>query len=310
MPEGLGEIKLIPRKEISKEKWEKLLTYSEYPIFSSTWYLDVVAPGWQAFVLDDYELVFPVLFKQKLNLCYSLNSLLIRSFEILGKSNSLKREFLKAILNKFDFFALNFTDTHETEFFDGTREIRKFQYLRFKENYQQTCSLFSENTRRKIKQFALSNSKIEEIKEVERLSKMFKREIGFKFKEFNNDTYKKIDKLVKSSKQQKKGYLYGAICKDELVAIGFFILENNHLLYVKGVVTEAGKKIGAMHALFNFVISNFHDKTKGLDFGGSNELGLADFNKRFGSEDRDYFVLKDNKTKFPIRQIINRKLGL
>ena len=90
MPEGIGKIKLIPRNEISEEKWEELLTNSEYPIFSSTWYLDVVAPGWKAFVLGDYELVFPVLLKQKLGFSYSLNPLLIRSFEILGKSNALK----------------------------------------------------------------------------------------------------------------------------------------------------------------------------------------------------------------------------
>jgi hypothetical protein len=310
MLEGFGEIRLIPRNEISEEKWQLLEQNAEYPIFSSIWYLDTVSPEWQAFVLNDYDLVLPILVKKKFGFKYALHPLLIRSFEILGQSNAKKSQFLKMILSQFDFYSVNLKDLSDSNLNQVYIENRSFQFLSFKENLAKTISSFSENTIRKIKQFKNSNAKIEEISDGNQLSELFKQEKGSQFGNFNRDTYLKLDHLVKLSRKLKIGYLFAAKTENEILALGFFILYNNHLLYVKGVVTEKGKKLGAMQAIFNFVISKFHDETKGLDFGGSNEVGLANFNKRFGAIDLNYVVLKNNKTKFPFRKLINRKIGL
>ncbi|MFM7682518.1 MAG: hypothetical protein ACKO7P_07205 [Bacteroidota bacterium] len=310
MLEGFGEIRLIPRNKISEEKWQLLEQNAKYPIFSSIWYLDTVSPEWQAFVLNDYELVLPILFKKKLGIKYALHPLLIRSFEILGQSNAKKSEFLKLILAQLDFYSVNLKDLSDSNLNEVYIENRSFQFLSFEENLAKTIANFSENTRRKIKQFDNSNAKIEEISDVNQLSELFKQEKGSQFGNFNRDTYQKLDNLVELSRKLNIGYLFAAKTENEILALGFFILYNNHLLYIKGVVTENGKKLGAMQAIFNFAISKFHDQTKGLDFGGSNEVGLANFNKRFGAEDRNYVVLKNNKTKFPFRKLINRKIGL
>lgn len=310
MLEGFGEIRLIPRNEISVEKWQLLEQDAEYPIFSSIWYLDAVSPEWQAFVLNDYELVLPILFKKKFGIKYALHPLLVRSFEILGESNAKKSQFLKMILSQFDFYSINLKDISDSNLNQVYIENRSFQFLSFEENLVKTISNFSENTRRKIKQFENSNAKIEEISDSNQLSELFRQEKGSQFGNFNRDTYLKLDNLVELSRKLKIGYLFATKTENEILSLGFFILYNKHLLYVKGVVTENGKKIGAMQAIFNFVISKFHDQAKGLDFGGSNEVGLANFNKRFGAEDRNYVVLKNNKTKFPFRKLINRKIGL
>ena len=98
--------------------------------------------------------------------------------------------------------------------------------------------------------------------------------------------------------------------ENELVAIGFFIKKRNQLLYLKGIVTSSGKKIGAMQALFDKVIQENHESCIGLDFGGSSDEGLASFNKKFGACDRNYLILKQNKLPWPLNNVVKRKLGI
>jgi hypothetical protein len=311
MSEGFGEIKLINRAEISIEKWETVIADSENSIFLSYWYLDAVMENWKAYVLNDYELVLPILPSRKMGLNYALQALFIRSFSVEGNANAKEKklEFLTQILKNYHFFELNFVQ--ETVIPLGTQsKLSKYQFLEFESDYLQTYKKYSENTRRKLKDFQKSTAEFKEISDVNLLIELFKKEKGNQFEHLTAEAYERLTKLMLNALTNDSGIIKSISFENELVAIGFFIKKGNYLLYLKGIVTSSGKKIGAMQALFDQVIQENHEFCIGLDFGGSSDEGLASFNKKFGACDRNYLILKQNKLPWPLNDVVKRKLGI
>lgn len=309
MLKGFGEIKLVSRDEIQTEKWEAVIADSDNSIFQSFWYLDAVMENWKAYILNDYELVFPILPAQKMGINYVLQALFLRSFSIEGKAEEKKLEFLTQILEKFHFFELNFV--HQTAIPSGIQSSQSvYQFLEFEQDYLLTFKKYSENTRRKLKDFQKSKAEFKEISDVQLLIDLFQKEKGNQFTHLTASAYQRLTKLMKNALENNAGIIKAIAFEGELVAIGFFIKKGKQLLYLKGIVTSSGKKIGAMQALFDRVIQENHGTAKGLDFGGSSDEGLASFNKKFGTCDRNYLILKQNKLPWPLNNVVKRKLGI
>jgi len=309
MSKGFGEIKLISREEILIDRWEEVIADSDNSIFLSFWYLDAVMENWKAFVLNDYELVFPILPAQKMGFNYVLHPLFLRAFSVEGKIKDNKLEFLTQILKNYHFFELNFVQ--ETLIPIGIQSNESvYQFLEFEKEYLQTFKKYSENTRRKLKDFQKSTAAFKEISDVNLLIELFKKEKGNQFAHLTAESYQRLTNLMKNAIANNSGIIKAITFDNELVAIGFFIKKRNQLLYLKGIVTSSGKKIGAMQALFDQVIQENHETCIGLDFGGSSDEGLASFNKKFGASDRNYLILKKNKLPWPLNNVVKRKLGI
>ncbi|NBR15840.1 MAG: GNAT family N-acetyltransferase, partial [Crocinitomicaceae bacterium] len=168
----------------------------------------------------------------------------------------------------------------------------------------------SENTKRKLKDFKKSNAAFTEITDVRVLIDLFRKEKGTQFKHLTDETYSRLEQLMLNALENKAGIIEAISFENEIVAIGFFIQKGKDLLYLKGIVTEKGKKIGAMQALFDKVVQDYTLNCNCLDFGGSSDAGLASFNKKFGATDKNYLILKQNNVKWPLNKLVNRKLGM
>ena len=265
--------------------------------------------NWKAYVLNDYELVFPVLPAQKMGFSYVLQPLFLRAFSVEGKANEKKLEFLTQILKNYHFFELNCVqETVIPIGIDCNESV--YQFLEFEKEYLQTFKKYSENTRRKLKDFQKSTAEFIEISDVNLLIDLFKKEKGNQFAHLTTESYQRLMNLMKNALESNYGIIKAILSENELVAIGFFIKKRNQLLYLKGIVTSSGKKIGAMQALFDKVIQENHESCIGLDFGGSSDVGLASFNKKFGACDRNYLILKQNKLPWPLNNVVKRKLGI
>ena len=309
MSEGFGEIKLISREEIQLDRWEEVIADSDNSIFLSFWYLDAVMQNWKTYVLNDYELVFPILPAQKIGFNYILQPLFLRSFSVEGKANEKKLEFLTQILKNFHFFELNFVQ--ETIIPIGVQSNESvYQFLEFESDYLKTFKKYSENTRRKLKDFQKSTAEFIEISDVKLLIELFQKEKGNQFAHLTAESYQRLTNLMTNALANNCGIIKAISFENEMVAIGFFIKKGNQLLYLKGIVTSSGKKIGAMQALFDQVIQESLELCNGLDFGGSSDEGLASFNKKFGACDRNYLILKQNKLPWLLNNVVKRKLGI
>ena len=49
-------IRILKHTDIDRERWDICIQNAEFEtIYPYTWYLELVSPGWEALVLDDYE---------------------------------------------------------------------------------------------------------------------------------------------------------------------------------------------------------------------------------------------------------------
>ena len=293
MSEGSGSIRLISRKDISHDKWDTLVHQCDNSIFMSRWYLDEVMPEWKAYVLNDYEACLPVFITTKYTVKYALQPLFLRSMSVLGNKEKTK-ELVLVLKSKLSFFSVSM-DISMDQFIDdelAVRDLSRYQILSLGQEYEAVYQKYSQNIKRNLRDFIKSGAEISEEKDVGLLIDMFRIEKGRQFSHLNDKAYIRLTNLMKSAQKLNSGILRAI------------------RLYLKGVVNKQGKEIGAMQALFDSVIKEYAAHFVSLDFGGSNNEGLALFNKKFGAFDRNYLILKHNATCWPLKSFINRKFGL
>ena len=64
-------IHYLKKDQISKEKWDDCVLNSfNSLVYAESWYLDIVAYGWEALVEDDYSAVMPLIWNRKAGINY------------------------------------------------------------------------------------------------------------------------------------------------------------------------------------------------------------------------------------------------
>ena len=100
-------IRYIAHNQIDKQRWDECIAQSpDGLIYAWSWYLDVVHPGWEALVEDDYETVMPLAPGRKFGINYLFQPFFTQKFGVLGKkevSEAKIKEFFEAIPEKFKF---------------------------------------------------------------------------------------------------------------------------------------------------------------------------------------------------------------
>jgi len=86
-----------------------------------------------------------------------------------------------------------------------------------------------------------------------------------------------------------------------ILAAAFFMKTGNRYLYLKGFSSPEGRKLGAMHFLFDQFIRENSSQDIDLDFGGSSVKSIAQFFQSFGSVDCVYLRLQINRLPKALR---------
>ena len=74
----MKKLKLLHKSHVDKVKWDNCIQSSiNRNIYACSWYLDIVCQNWTCLVYGDYELVFPIVFKDFFRDClFSLRDIL------------------------------------------------------------------------------------------------------------------------------------------------------------------------------------------------------------------------------------------
>lgn len=302
MSERFGELKVVAHSEIDRLKWNQMAALAQFPYFMHTDYLDACWPKWDALVLGDYEAALPLKIKKKLIWNTALHPLFIRSLEVIGDTTKAS-VFIHWLQENVDYFKLCFDESYP----NFENEVRLFQLLSLKNDYADIRKNYSENVKRKLKSFENSGLQVTEGNNMEGLVQLFKAEKADVYEQMNEKALLHLSQLMNLYISNGKGKLLEVRKQDQLLAAAFFITEEKKCLYLKGIVNAEGKKIGGMQALFDTIIQAGANKWEYLDFGGSNDEGLAAFNRKFGSNDSKYVLLKQNKLPWPFNWLADRK---
>lgn len=281
-------IQYVKRENIDIIKYDACIANSvQSRIYAFSWYLDIVADNWDVLVLNDYEAVMPLPWKQKYFIKYVTQPFFCQQLGVFSKefiSEDEQEIMLKNIPKKFIKISLNL---NSGTFFSSRMKSRINYILTIENSFQENYKRISKNRKRDFKKaqaFSLT------------LEKNLQLDDFYTFYLSNDKNYSKhtsIKRVLKSILKLKKGVIkcYGVKSKSDLVATVLLLDDGKRLTYLVPVTNDFGKEKGASTMLVLEIIKQYQNKNYTLDFEGSMISNVAKFYNSFGAEKEMYSVL-------------------
>ncbi|MBU8892755.1 MAG: hypothetical protein KOO66_08240 [Bacteroidales bacterium] len=295
------EIKYLKHNQIDKQKWDFVIEKSDNGlVYSLSWYLDIVSPGWEALIDGDYKAIMPLPVKKKYGLKYLIQPPFCQQLGAYYKESNAKiatTDFLKLIPSKYRFIALNLD-------FDSGKyctERTNFE-LNLTSNFESIRSNFSTNTKRNI-----NKAKKQELNVVENISpkELWNFKKGNPVNDLSKWHYQKLLSIIESAVNKGIGESYSVTNnQNDILAVVFLINYKNRLTFLVSSSNEFGKEKSAMFLLIDSIIQKYAEKKEVFDFEGGTIDNLARFFSGFGAVPVKYYHYKRNKLIWPINKLV------
>jgi len=297
-------IQYVDHHQIDPTKWDSAILRSPQPLVYGLFeYLNAVCESqWDALIYNDYEAVFPLPFKKKFGIKYIVQPVFCQQLGAFGSTvNVSTHHFLSAIPKRFLRVRLQLNP-----YFDQTNEVESIQTkpagiiassgkLTTKTNMTIQLSQpldYNKDCKKNLHRLAELpiEYKINAISIRDAID-TYRKAWGKQNPEIEDEHYQLFanactDKLsfTVTAHHQKEGDLLGA-------AIFLITPENTKrsLHYVCAGPTEAGKSIGVMHGIIDFILNRYKGENMLFDFEGSSIASVASFYKKFGANEEPFF---------------------
>jgi hypothetical protein len=295
---------MIPNAQLDKARWDErvLAAKPQGFFFLLSWYLDVVAPGWEGYVLGAYEGIYPIVPHQKLGVSYTHMPFLTRSFVPIGFNEQQTAQLSKYLAQRFSYLQLAGVPLEAPV----DEHVRVYQALDLTTFALAQCS---ENHRRQYKKAAQQGFELETSVNPEGLISLFRTVKGAEFTHLKDADYAMLARLMEEANRRGVLRQFSLWEKGELVGAAAYLEVNGQALYLKGAITPEAMKVGGMVYLHVEAMKALSASCISIDFGGSNAKGLGDFNRKFGARDVEYLLLIKNSLAKPLAWLAKRKFG-
>lgn len=295
----MERIKIISHHALDLKKWDKSILNSPFPlVFAQSFYLNATAPNWKALVLDNYKAVMPLTQASKLNIKYLYQPPFTSQLGIYGDVTNKDIEEIETVLKK-NYKFIEIEQNAHNKFQKNVKD--KLTYvINYKKGYK-----FNDNTKRNISKATKLNCKVSEVVDLESILKLAKSKIIPWLKKEHKVSEPHCSLLLKlitnaSNEQAVKCF----VTVDESgapQALGYFIFNEFHAVFLKGMSFNRKDNSGSMHLLMNYAINYFENRVSLFDFGGGAAAGIATFYKGLGGKELKYQVLKINQLPWPLK---------
>ena len=286
--------------EIDREQWDNCIknTPGAKP-YAYSWYLDIMAPGWNALVDDDYDSVFPVPGFSRFGIQYVATPVFLQQLGAFSPDKPATlaiNEFLDYMPDFYKFIDLCIGQNIGTKGFKVTQKTNL--ELDLSKPYETLINNFSDHCRRNIEASAKkSPSLISEIKPDE-LIDLFIQNKGKDIKGIKARDYLRLKTLMNFCLINKKGRMIGVRGARKKLIFGIFLVEihgNKTILFVVNTPQSREKRIG--YFVVNELIKNHSSSRTVLDFAGSSIPSVASFIESFGCVKLPFYRLYLNTAR-------------
>ena len=302
-------IRYIPHSQIDFEKWDHCIEGSVNGIFYAyAWYLDMVSPGWDALVENDYQSVMPLPHRTKSGVTYLYQPFFIQQmgvFSAASLTSQVTDRFLKAIPPQFKYVNFNLNTYNQIE--DKSQfKISSGQthHLDLIEPYKQLKKRYSENNRRNIKKAEKNGVFITSHGRPEDIISAFRQYRGKQLRSFSEEDYNVLKHIIYAGIHRGMATIMTAYSAENTFCGGVvFFKSHKKVVFLFSGSTPLARKNGAMFLLVDAFIKQMAGQDLVLDFEGSSQPELARFYKGFGSKECVFLQLEKNNLPFGIKQL-------
>ncbi len=297
----MEEIRIIPHSQLDQKKWDKVIAQCEFPlVFANSFYLNATSPGWDALVLGNYKAVMPLTWSKKLNIKYFHQPPFTSQLGIFGEVSKKEIEAIEELLKK-NFKLIEIEQNAHLKF---SRHVK--DKVTFVIDYKNGVK-YNENTKRNIAKAKKAGIEVKDIKNLSEALKLASSKLIPWLKTKHKTSPKQarlLLKLVENAHQN--GSLKTLVSLDgqgRQLALGYFIFNQFHCVFLKGFTFSKKDNTGSMHALLDHAIRHFEGNANMFDFGGGSAPGIATFYKGLGGKELKYQEYKLNNLPWPLKMI-------
>ncbi|MFM2306185.1 MAG: hypothetical protein RLZZ367_854 [Bacteroidota bacterium] len=291
----MSQPRLLKRNDIDERKWNALINTSVQSLpYALSYYLDAVAPDWQALVLGNYEAVFPLPWLRKFGVKCIYQPYYCQQLGLFSKTQP-NEPLLQLFFNElgmFSYINLNINPTALAVADVYKLKPKKNLLLPLDKSPVALRKQYSENHRRNIAK-------------AEKNGLLFLQDITHE--QFETFYLQNIDRQKENFKPQHEK-IFKALCRalvdnnaarffavalptGEITTAVLVLLHGKRAINLINVSSQTGKKNGSAHFLFSNLIQLLAEDQNGLtlDFEGSSVPGIARFYEGFGVQPEVFY---------------------
>ena len=285
-------ISCLEHNAIDKAKWDALIAECGN-IYAYSWYLDIVHPGWEALVEDDYQSVMPLTGGKKFGVNYLFQPFFVQQLGVFSKSPmtaEMTEAFLKAIPSKYRFAEIRFNEGNA--FAEGAEgvEYHRNVLLDLNQEYNAIRANYHQNTKRNLAKAESNNLQLVETVIPYHVVALFRDNRGALLDKWGDAEYGVLTHLAQVAQKRNAAFMLGVSEKGvgQLICAAIFMKTKDRITFLFSGLTEEGKQRQAMTYLLDQVIQKHSCQPITFDFEGSDDDNLARFYLGFGGNETKY----------------------
>jgi hypothetical protein len=297
-------INYVKRKDLDVVKYNDCIENAlQSRIYAYAWYLDIVADNWDVLVLNDYEAVMPIPWKQKYGIKYVYPLLWVLELGVFSSDDKTSLEpFLSVLFDTFRFTELRLNSKNE---FNSNKKYlieKQFQTLHLGEDYDAVFNQYRKDRKKDIRK-AIHLDLVENWEDKpEKLITLFKNNVGKRTPNILEKDYVILENLIAICLEKKVGEILSIYNKNnDLVASGFFLKHHSCVTILVSSTDFKNRNNGANTFLIDSAIFKYQKNFNGFNFGGSSIKSIAKYFLSFGAKTEEYQQIKYNKLPFLLR---------
>ena len=296
-------IRYLLHIEIDRNKWDACISVSENGlIYAYSWYLDIIHPGWEALVKDDYAAVMPLTGGRKFGVNYLFQPFFAQQLGVFSADcmNLRDNEFIDAIPAKFRFVEIRLNALNALPPTANGVENHVDFLLYLDAPYEFLRNRYHTNTKRNLAKAENNHLRLVKNVDIKTVIALFRANRGASVTHWGDAEYARLEHLAGEAMQRNHAFIYGVAAPDcdEIVCGALFMKNNGRIIFLFSGCNEKGKSLQAMTFLLDSVIREYCNQQCALDFEGSDNVNLARFYEGFGSENFAYQSFSSNRMSF------------
>ncbi|MGD0583591.1 MAG: hypothetical protein ABR974_11700 [Bacteroidales bacterium] len=294
----------LKNHEIDREMWDACIAASpSSKPYACSWYLDIMAPGWEALIDDDYDSVFPVPARERFGFKYIATPIFLQQLGTYSPDKSTETATTEFLDYMPEFYRLIDLSVGQKTDHRGFKITERYNYeLDLEKSYDRLFENFSSDCRRNIN--LASKKKIDLVSDIrpDELIKLFITNTGSKLSGVKPRDYERLEKLMDYCINSGKGKIVGVRDSSKSLIFGIFHIDvggSVTLLFTANSEKSREKRTG--YYAVNEIIRQNAASGKILDFAGSSIPSIASFMESFGSINHPYYRIFRNSLPWPVR---------
>ena len=296
----------LKNHEIDREQWDNCINAStSVKPYAYSWYLDIVAPGWEALIDDEYDSVFPLPGFSRFGIHYITTPIFLQQLGAFSPDNPVDRviyEFIDYMPEFYKFVDLNVGQKLN---YKGYKTIERSNYeLDLLKSYEKIWDSFSPHCKRNIETSAKKKPELVSDITPDEIIDLFIRNKGKEIRGIKIRDYQRLKNLMEFCLKNKRGRIIGVRAAKKRLMFGIFLVETKRsktLLFVVNSPESREKRTG--YFVVNELIRNHASTRTILDFAGSSIPSIASYMESFGCKNVPYYRIYRNHLPWPIRML-------